>query len=141
MDAQTFFDKGVEKIQNQDFNGAIEDFTAAITLTSGVERKTVAEHHQDGSTIQFDIVQTSEGRGNIYFNRGIAYMALGQYAEAIQDFTKEIEYSPNDAELYYKRGTALYCLGRDNEAEADLIAAHNLNPIYTHQLFLSQFSR
>lgn len=141
MDAQTFFDKGVGKIQNQDFHGAIEDFTAAISLTSGVERKTVTEHRQDGSISHTDIIETSEGRGNIYFNRGLAYMALCQYEEAIQDFTKEIEYSPNDGELYYKRGTAFYCLGKDNDAEADLMAAHKLNPIYTHQLFLSQFSR
>jgi tetratricopeptide (TPR) repeat protein len=66
-------------------------------------------------------------------------MAIGEYTKAIEDFSKEIEYSPDDAEFYYKRATALYCLSLDNEANEDLKMANKLDPKYTNELFLSQF--
>lgn len=139
MDAQYFFDKGVQKLRNSDFHGAIEDFTATISFTSGFERRTVREQHQDGSTSEVNILDINEGRGNVRFNRGLAYMAIGEYTKAIEDFSKEIEYSPNDAEFYYHRATALYCLSQDIEANKDLTMANNLDPKYTRTLFLSQF--
>ena len=139
MEAQHFFDIGVDKIRKQDFNGAIEAFTKTILLTSSNDRRTISEKHSDGSTSHVDIVEMSEGRGNVRFNRGIAYMAIGKFEEAIEDFSKEIEYAPNDAEFYYHRAIAFYSIGRDNEAGSDLTRANQLDPKYTKELFLSQF--
>jgi tetratricopeptide (TPR) repeat protein len=55
-----------------------------------------------------------------YFERGKALMALHQYAEAIPDFSKLIEFYPSWGETYQFRGLCYYGVGDKEQAVADL---------------------
>lgn len=139
MDALHFFNQGIEKFRNRDYLGAIQDYTAAIKLSSGVTPETNTEKHSDGSVSHIKVFNISEGFGEIYFNRGLAYMDIGMYVEALEDFTKVIAYASKDAEVYFKRAIVNYCLENDNEMEEDLKMAFSLDSKYTHEFFQKQF--
>lgn len=139
MDSEFFFNQGVEKSRNRDLKGAIEDYSKAIELTSGMSRRTITTKQPDGSTTHVDVIETTEGNANMYFNRGCAYFDIGNYVEAVDDYSKFIEYNQEDGEVYFKRATANYCLENDNEVEEDLAIAFKLHNKYNRELFLSQF--
>lgn len=110
MDAQSYYNRGVEKSNSKDYLGAIEDYTKVIELTSSSGRRTISTKHPDGSIEHVDVIETSEGDTNAYYNRGCAYFDIRIYEAAIHDFSKVIEYTPEDAEAYFRRATAYYCL-------------------------------
>ena len=41
-----------------------------------------------------------------YYNRGVAYFRQGDYDHAVEDYTKALELSPDEAEVYFDRGIA-----------------------------------
>jgi len=61
-------------------------------------------------------------------DRGYAYMALGAYASAIEDFTIAIDLNASLAEAYVGRGEARFYTRGWNEALADFDQALRLNP-------------
>ncbi|NCT95381.1 MAG: tetratricopeptide repeat protein [Chitinophagaceae bacterium] len=139
MDAQFFYNRGVEKSKTRDYLGAIEDYSKVIEMTSSSERRTITTKHADGSVEHVDVIETSEGNTNAYFNRGCAYLDIRIYEAAIHDFSIVIKYTPEDAEAYFKRATAYYCLNKDEEANDDLETAIKLNPQYSRDMFYGQF--
>ena len=54
-----------------------------------------------------------------YVKNGDAYYQLGEYEEAIENYTKAIELNENNHEYYDKREAANYRLGRYEEAKKD----------------------
>ena len=54
-----------------------------------------------------------------YSNRGAAYADLGEYQQAIADYTSAIELDPNLAMAYFNRGVAYKVLAEKAEAIAD----------------------
>ncbi|MEC8537757.1 MAG: tetratricopeptide repeat protein [Bacteroidota bacterium] len=48
-----------------------------------------------------------------FFNRGLAYLKLGQHLKAINDFTETIKLKPNEAKAYFNRGISKSILGLD----------------------------
>lgn len=139
MDALQYFNQGIEKSRKKDLEGAIQDYTKAIELSSSTTKRTITEKDNDGSLLHTNIIETNEGNVNVYYNRGCAYFDTHNYKEALYDYSKVIEYSPQDAETYFRRATVNYCLGYDEASKEDLSKAFNLNPKYTEELFLNQF--
>ena len=78
--AQFFINRGVDKLDAEDYKGAISDFTEAIKINP-----------KDGDT---------------YYNRGIAKEDLEDYKGAISDYTKAIKINPKDGYAYFDRGFA-----------------------------------
>lgn len=139
MDAEFYFNRGVERSKNRDLQGAIEDYSTAITLSSGAIRKTITTKQPDGSSVSVDVIKESEGTESMYFNRACAYFDIGNYAASIVDLTKFIEYNESDPEVYFKRAVANYCLENDAEVEDDLKLATSLDPKYNKQALLAIF--
>lgn len=139
MEAEFYFNRGVERSQQRDLQGAIEDYSIAITLSSGTECKTLSSKQPDGSSISVDVIEGSVGYESMYFNRACVYIDLGNYAAAIKDFTKFVEYNQNDAEVFFKRAIAHYCLENVEDAEQDLKLANSLDPKYNNESFLAVF--
>jgi tetratricopeptide (TPR) repeat protein len=54
--------------------------------------------------------------GHTFFNKGYALSNAGNYAEAINAFSKGIEINPKDAGAYYNRGLAYAKTGRHEKA-------------------------
>lgn len=138
MDAEYFFNQGIEKSRNRDLKGAIEDYTKAIELSSGMTRRTI-NTKEDCNTKHVDVIETTEGNVNMFYNRACAYFDTGNYAAAVEDYSKFIEYNQEDGEVYFKRATANYCIEKNQKVEEDLAIAFRLNPKYNGELFLSQF--
>jgi tetratricopeptide (TPR) repeat protein len=67
---------------------------------------------------------------SIYSDRGVAKWRLKQVKEAIDDFNKSIQLSPENATVYNNRGNALMDLGHPEEAVKDFDRAIALSPNY-----------
>jgi len=69
-------------------------------------------------------------KASIYSDRGIAKWRMNQTKEAIEDFNKSIQLSPENANVYNNRGNALMDLGHAEEATKDFDRAIALSPNY-----------
>ena len=65
-----------------------------------------------------------------YYNRGLKYREIGDYAQAIKDFDKTIELKPDNARAYRNRGIAYRKKGDYDRAIKDYDKAIELNPLY-----------
>ena len=62
-----------------------------------------------------------------YFNRGVAYHALGQYQRAIQDYDQALRLNSAFADAYLNRGKAYEALGQPQRAWEDFRQAQQLS--------------
>jgi tetratricopeptide (TPR) repeat protein len=69
-------------------------------------------------------------QASIYSDRGVAKWRMKQTKEAIDDFNRAIELSPEIATAYNNRGNVLMDLGHPNEALKDFDRAITLSPSY-----------
>ncbi|RPI85658.1 MAG: tetratricopeptide repeat protein [Planctomycetaceae bacterium] len=60
---------------------------------------------------------TDEDKGNLYYQRGLAYTAKGETKLAAADFTKATKLAPRLLAPHLRRGASLAALGRNDEAE------------------------
>ncbi len=61
-----------------------------------------------------------------YYHRGTAYLDLGQYQPALNDYSEAIRVSRGDAEVYAARAFCYALLGRNGEAQQDVERAAEL---------------
>jgi tetratricopeptide (TPR) repeat protein len=95
--------RGQELLTRYDYDGATEQFTAALRL--------------------------SPGSAAAYRGRGEAFEGLNQYDRAVEDFTAALRINPSDAEGQAARGMAYFNLYDKDRCRADLEAAlRNLRP-------------
>jgi tetratricopeptide (TPR) repeat protein/uncharacterized membrane protein len=100
--AELYINRGVERMNKDDLDGAIEDYDAAIGL--------------DGKSAL------------AYANRGRVHFAKGDYDDAINDLTQAVELSPESAKDYAKRGDVYRRKGDREHAIADYNKALSLKP-------------
>ena len=77
----------------------------------------------------------AESRQNLaiaYYNRGIAYENLDNYAKAIADYTEALALDPEDADALLYRGLDKIRLGDKAGGEADIAAAKRIDPNIGH---------
>lgn len=91
--ALRFYNQGLDKLADKDYEGAIASFTQVLRLTP-----------------QYDMA---------YFNRANAQKQLGKYQAAIDDYSKALETNPTFTYLYYYRGNLREKLGDIKGAIAD----------------------
>jgi eukaryotic-like serine/threonine-protein kinase len=84
--------RGLARVKRNDFAGAIEDYTLALSLRPGAP--------------------------SLYCRRGWAYLVSGAAPLARHDFEEAIRRDPTSAEAYGGRGSALIALGQFREAAA-----------------------
>ena len=76
-DYKKFLDIGIFSIQNGKFQDGIENINKSLKIKSGWEIP--------------------------YFYRGVAYQALGEFDDAILDYTKALSFNNKMADAYYNR--------------------------------------
>ena len=64
----------------------------------------------------------------VYHHRGYAYMLVGEFDKAIEDFNETIELNPKHPVAYVNRGLAYHLLGEFDKAIVDFSKAIELNP-------------
>ncbi len=104
--ADVYYKEGLEKYNNKDFRGAIEDYNQAIKI--------------------------NPNNVDAYYNQGLAHYALGDNQAAIEDYNQAIKINPNDADTYYNQGLAHYALGDNQAAIEDYNQAIKINPNYAN---------
>jgi Tetratricopeptide repeat/Excalibur calcium-binding domain len=92
--------QGVGKMQKQDYEGAISDFSTAIKLKP-------------------DLVEA-------YLSRGVAHSLTKNHKAAIADYTKALKLKPTRADAYLNCADDLFVLGDKAKAIADLKQAKTL---------------
>jgi len=98
----------------------------AAALMRGQYDKAIAAYDEALTAPEIaDFIEAS-----IYSDRGVARWRLNQTKEAIEDFNKSIELSPENATVYNNRGNALMDLGHPDEAVKDFDRAVALSPNY-----------
>lgn len=100
--AALYINRGVERRNKDDIDGAIADYTMAI----GLDVKSALA----------------------FANRGRAYFAKGDYDAAIKDLDRSIELDPEDASVYARRGDVYRKKGDRERAIADYNKALSLKP-------------
>ena len=154
-----YYNKGLKKVELQDYSGAIADFTEAIRLAPDAaaynNRGVVKNILKDYSGAIADFTEaielnekikitkddwpiiTFKDGGSIgdidcdyYYNRGMARYKLQDYSGAIADYTEAIRIEPGYAKAYNNRGIAKVKLKNYSGAIADYTEAIRIEPGY-----------
>jgi tetratricopeptide (TPR) repeat protein len=136
--SEQYFDRAYCKAEEQDYEGAIADYTEAIRLKSDLavaysHRGAVYREkgqHEQAIADYTEAIRLRPGDALAYHCRGWTYYIMGQYDEAIADYTESIRLRPDDPDAFGGRGAAYKGKGQHQQAIADYTEAIRLNPNY-----------
>ena len=139
-EAKKYAKSAHEKYMNNDYKGAIEDYTKAIELnpkddSNYKERGSVKKEIKDYQGAIEDYTKAIELDPNSSFSysaRGYAKAKIKDYQGAIEDYTKAIELDPNYGFCYSKRADAKNEIKDYQGAIEDYTKAIELNPNYVY---------
>ena len=77
-----------------------------------------------------ELATTDGEKAQAHYNCGVAYSALTEFENAIEQYDRTIAYSPDDARTLNNRGVAKKSLGRYRKAIADYDKAICIDPKY-----------
>lgn len=139
--AQDFFNRGVKRMDANDWDGAVADYTEVIARNPSVPEvyfnRSIALHRKrDLAGAIADLTKAIELKptfAQAYYFRGVVLDERGgnegaDRALAREDFTKVIELDPKHGDAYYLRAGILERTGEIDGALADYAKALELNP-------------
>lgn len=132
--AVDLFNQGLQKMERQDFQGAITDFNESLKI----EPNNAETHYFRG--LAFDLleendkaiedysaaIRISPENTFAYNNRGTVYAELKNYPKAIEDYNQALQLDAENANAYYNRGLAHAALEKSTEAIADFQKAADI---------------
>lgn len=136
---QLFIDRGLARGQMADFEGAIADFSTAL---SGSKKSPVAYAHRGVALVNAgrpDLAISDFNNAlranhpepaNVYTSMGIAYRQMKQYERALESFSQALRQDADYAEAYYYRGTTYAMMNLADNACADFRRASELKYPY-----------
>lgn len=127
--ADAYANRGVAKVKmpNPDYAGAIQDYTKVINLNPD---DTLLMYYKRGAAKQA-LGQYEDAKRDytkVYYCLGKIYINKGNYQEAIEHFNKFIAAEPDDVEVYYVRGNAKQKSGDYEGAIQDYAVTIKQNP-------------
>ena len=118
--------RGAEYLKTDRYDEAILDFDRAIALggcrpltaiaASPTARRAITRKR---SPITAPAIRIWPNWHDWYFNRGLAYAAMGRHDEAIADFGKALFFKPDFADAHVARADSFLQKGQPIEALAD----------------------
>ncbi|XP_040528610.1 tetratricopeptide repeat protein 6 isoform X1 [Gallus gallus] len=137
---EAYFYRGTLKYQNKTFKAAIEDLSKTIDLDNtcilAYNNRAICYHQIKDfrkALKDYGIVLLHEVSKEIvlqvFINRGLLYMELGDYANACEDFKEAALLSPGDSQIFQAIGTCHYRLNEFEEAVRSFNQALRLEPI------------
>jgi len=119
--AVNHFKNALKKTGNGDLDGAIEDYTRAITLSSRFDtRKRRGITFNEGEAPAEEITVVDPFTANAYTNRGLARFHKGDYVGAIADYNQALRIRPGLHTAYLNRAAAHRATGDPQAALEDL---------------------
>ncbi|MDY7016031.1 MAG: tetratricopeptide repeat protein [Cyanobacteriota bacterium] len=142
--ADVLFNRGVQKLQQRDYQGAIADFSALIERESGNANaylgRAIAYRNQENYQAALEDYNASlslnSTNANAYLGRGITKRKTGDDRGAIEDYTQALRYNEDYGQAYYNRGLSKVELGDLDGAIADFRQAARL---YREQELISYY--
>ena len=136
LKAEDYFNRGYQKQESGDLQGAVEAYDQAIRLNPdyAVAYNNRANARDDLGDPQAAIADYTEAIRlkpdyyTAYYNRGIVRKSIDLVDEAIADYSEAIRLKPDYAEAYNNRGNALDDSGDPEGAIADYSEAIRLKP-------------
>ena len=108
--SQEHFQNGITKHKQQDYKGAIKEYTKSI--------------------------KEDNTNSDAYYNRGTCELALKNFKEALVDFNKTIELKPNFTKAHYSKATVFVSQDKYLEALPSLDITIELDPTFPSALTL-----
>lgn len=106
----------------------IAALTVTIVLMLSVLTWRQAQVYRSKVTFWSHTIAHNDRTWAAYYNRGVAFSAMGEYTQAIPDYAKVIELKPDYAEAYNNRSLAYQVLGNSGLAIQDANKAIKLQP-------------
>ncbi len=137
--AAVFYFSGLDKMENEDYYGAVADFSEAINLASKNDTFRILYYYNrglakgeledfKGAVADYTLAIEIDHYPELYYYRGQAKYFLDDYIGAIADLNIYIEEFPEDPAGYYYRGRAKSGLEDYKGAIADLDRAIEISP-------------
>jgi len=136
MSVEEYFNRGIERLNSENYNGAISDFNNVIRITPdfvsayndrGISKGNLKDYY--GAIADYTkAIELDPNYDKAYNNRGFSKNNLKDYYGAISDLNKAIELDPNYADAYYNRGISKGNLKDENGAISDYNKAIELDP-------------
>ncbi len=104
--------------------------SALSILSLSIITWTQVGYWQNSITLLNHTLKVTDNNWLIYNARGVAYGAIGNYRQAIDDFGRAIEINPAYAEAYNNRGNAYNGLGNYKQSIDDCSRAIEIRPGY-----------
>ena len=106
--AEFYFKLGNQKLDSEDYNGAISDYTKAIKINpkdgDAYRKRGVAKSFLEddkGAISEYtEAIKINPKDGDAYYGRGYAKEMLKDFQGALSDYTKATKLIPKDADLY-----------------------------------------
>lgn len=139
MDAEAYFNIGYEKYENNDFDGAIENYSKAIEINpeyakAYIGRRSVrlrngdfkgsSEDHAHAKKIYRKIIEMNPDDAEAYCNLG----NLSNYQLAMENYNKSLKINPYFAAAYLSRGERIFYNGDKVGAMADFQKTIEIEP-------------
>lgn len=135
--ARDIFEQGRQKYDKQDWNGAVADFTLALTFETNFSiyaNRALAESHlnrlDEAISDYHRAIKLEPTDSTLYINCAVLEGKQDNFDAGIADYSKAIEVNPNDDLAYFDRGIAKRIKGDWDESIADFSKAIELNPKY-----------
>lgn len=133
---QDYFKEGILKILQKDYDGALSDFSEAISMSPDDSNAynnrghvKFIQNNNAGEIADFTKALLIDPEDDIiWFNRGVANLSRYKYAEAIFDLSKSIELFEKDANAYYLRAVAKSRLHDTEGTITDILIALKIDP-------------
>lgn len=130
------YDRGLFKMSQNDFHGAIQDLSASIRLNpnhaSSYNTRGLVYAHLKNFLLSIQdhsrAIELDAKLASAYLNRGASLLELKNFKEALEDYNQVLLLDPSLSEAYNNRGNIYFQLERHEDAIRDYSQAILLNP-------------
>ncbi len=145
--ARAYFQRGYAKEILGDRDGALADHRAGsrldpddfFAMVSAASAALIEGRFDEAIAAASRAIAKRGDSDYPYWRRGRAYVSLGRWEEALEDFAKCVELWDSDSEYHGRLADAYFALGRKTEAAHSLLAARERDP--RHQFVLDRLAR
>ena len=133
-----YFQVGQKRMQEGDWLSAAENFTKAIATDAQLDRATLPKRGDAFGALKSERSEISVSdpfTAYAYASRGLAWLNLGDFDQAIEDYERALRIRPKMKEAYLGRGIGLDAKGEYDRAVLEYNRAISIDPKFAEAYF------